>query len=207
VAVPAAFAWPAPNGLTIEELVCLEPYTVGVAAARRSEARPGQRALVIGTGSTGLLLILRLKALGLPTWFVEPAPERAAIAAELGATPRGDDATLAFEQVFETSGTVGGTELAVSSAAPGGAVTLLGLATDPAKIVPSTIVRGRLTVRGSMIYEHPGDFATTVAAAPSGLARIIRGRFALAEGHDALRSARSVAGKSWISLDEEGAEA
>lgn len=205
VAVPAPFAWPVPEGLTTEELVCLEPYTVGLAAARRAEARSGQQALVIGTGSTGLLLILHLRELGLPTWFVEPVSERAAIAAELGGMPLVDDAPLRFEQVFETSGTVGGTELAVASAAPGGAVTLLGLATDPAKIVPSTIVRGRLTIRGSMIYEHPGDFGATVAAPPSGLARIIRGRFALAEGQQALRLARGIAGKSWISLDDEGA--
>jgi alcohol dehydrogenase/L-iditol 2-dehydrogenase len=205
VAVPAPFAWPAPDGLATDELVCLEPYTVGAAASRRAGARPGQRALVVGTGSTGLLLVVHLVEAGLEVWFVEPTADRAEIAVELGARPFEDDADLGFEQVFETSGTVPGTELAVASAAPGGAVTLLGLATDPAKIVPSTIVRGRLTIRGSMIYEHPGDFAATTAAPPSGLRRVVRGRFALGEGQEAFRSARTIAGKSWISLDEEGA--
>ncbi|MDA8293471.1 MAG: alcohol dehydrogenase catalytic domain-containing protein [Actinomycetota bacterium] len=203
VAVPAPFAWPAPEGLATEELVCLEPFTVGVAAARRAGARSGQRALVVGTGSTGLLLVLHLVALGLETWFVEPAADRAAIALELGGRPLGEDGERRFEQVFETSGTVPGTELAVASAAPGGAVTLLGLATDPAKIVPSAIVRGRLTIRGSMIYDHPGDFASTTTHPPDGLGRIVRGRFTLDEGQEAFRSARVVAGKSWISLDEE----
>lgn len=206
VAVPGPFAWPVPDGFATEELVCLEPYNVGVAAARRSEARPGQRALVIGTGSTGLLLIVHLVARGLEVWFVEPVAERAAIAVELGARPLVEDSELDFAQVFEMSGTVSGTELAVASAAPGGAVTLVGLATDPAKIVPSTIVRGRLTIRGSMIYDHPGDFAATVAAPPRGLARVVRGQFSLAQGEEAFRSARVVAGKSWISLGEEGAQ-
>jgi len=205
VAVPAPFAWLAPEGLATEELVCLEPYTVGTAASRRAEARPGQRALVVGAGSTGLLLVVHLVERGLETWFVEPAVDRAELAAKLGARPLGDDADLRFEQVFETSGTVPGTELAVASAAPGGAVTLLGLATDPAKIVPATIVRGRLTVRGSMIYEHPGDFAATTAAPPRGLGRVVRCRFTLEEGQEAFLSARTVAGKSWISLGEEGA--
>ncbi len=207
VAVPAPFAWPVPDGLATEELVCLEPYTVGAAAARRAGARHGQRALVIGAGSTGLLLIVHLVAHGLDVWFVEPTAERVAIAVELGARPLGDDADVVFAQVFETSGTASGTEVAVARAAPGGAVTLLGLAADPAKIVPSTIVRARLTIRGSMIYDHPDDFAATVAAPPRGLARVVGGRFALAQGGEALRSARAVAGKSWISLSEEGGQA
>lgn len=204
VVVPAPFAWPAPDHLTLAELVCLEPYTVGAAACRRSAARPGQRALVIGAGSTGLLLVVRLISLGLETWIVEPSEERSAIAAELGATPLDGDDGLRFEQVYETSGTVPGTELAIDHAAPGGAVTLLGLATEPAKIVPSTIVRGRLTVRGSMIYEHPEDFAATMANPPSALDRVVRARFSMDEGAAALGAARSVAGKTWISLVGEG---
>lgn len=206
VAVPAEFAWPAPDGLAYEELVCMEPYTVGVAAAKRAQVQTGQQALVVGAGSTGLLLMIHLGQLGVATWFVEPASERADVALRLGAVeaPAGTD-TL-FAQVFETSGTVSGTKTAIARAAPGASVTLLGLASEPVEVVPSTIVRNRLTIRGSMIYEHPEDFAAALGSPPPGLARIMNGRFELADGQKALESARGIAGKSWIEFGDLGGQ-
>ncbi len=63
-----------------------------------------------------------------------------------------------------------------------------------------------VAVPGPFAWPVPDDFAATVAAPPRGLARVIRGRFSLAQGEEAFRCARVVAGKSWISLGEEGAQ-
>ncbi len=206
VAVPAEFVWPAPTDLDYGELVCMEPYTVGVAAARRAQVRGGQQALVVGAGSTGLLLMIHLVKLGVATWFVEPQRARAAVAVRVGAVEVPARTDMLFPQVFETSGTPGGTRTALVRAAPGGSVTLLGLASDPVELVPSTIVRNRLTIRGSMIYEHPWDFDTALASPPQGLEGLVKGRFELADGQKALQSAQGIAGKSWIELGDSGGE-
>ncbi len=200
IALPAAFAHPAPKELDLDELICLEPYAVGVAASRRAQIQAGQSALVVGTGSTGLLLIMHLVEHGLDVYFVEPSAERAQLAEELGAKPFDPSSAPPIDQVFETSGTVPGTQSALATARPGGNVTLLGLAAEPAAIVPSAIVRNRLTIRGSMIYDHPIDFDYCMGNPPRSLKKIVRGEFPLEQAQKAFASARTVPGKSWISL-------
>ncbi len=203
VCVPSEFAWVAPTELPTRELICLEPYTVGAAAFRRSQATSGQNALVIGAGSTGLMLITLLVEQGLNVYFIEPHVARSELAKDLGATAHDSSNLVDYHQCFETSGTSVGMETALELVHPGGVVTLLGLSTDPAKITPASVVRNRLTIRGSMIYDHPIDFASVMAKPPRSLSKIIRGEFRLEEAQKAFEAARSVPGKSWINFEEE----
>ena len=202
VAVPSEFAWPAPSELTTGELVCLEPYTVGEAAFRRSGAKKGESALVIGAGSTGLLLLVLLLEKGIDAYVTETYEARARLAVELGAKLH--HGSRQYQYVFETSGSVPGSESTVHLTQPGGTIVLLGLATEPARVVPADIVRGRLTVKGSMIYDHPQDFLATTGHPPKTLSKIIRGEFPLENAQQAFMAARDVAGKSWISISSEG---
>ncbi len=202
VAVPAEFAWPAPSELSTPELVCLEPCTVGEAALRRSGAKKGESALVVGAGSTGLLLLISLLEKGIDAYVSEPYKPRADLAVELGAKIH--DVSRQYQYVFETSGSVRGSESAIHLARPGGTIVLLGLATEPVNMVPAEIVRGRLTIMGSMIYDHPQDFFATTANPPKRLSKVIRGEFAMENAQRAFMAARDVAGKSWISVSSEG---
>ena len=64
------------------------------------------------------------------------------------------------------------------------------------------MVRRQLTLRGSLIYDHPGDFAATLAAPPPSPGRVLRACYPLAEEvAEAFRAAREVPGKTWIRLD------
>jgi threonine dehydrogenase-like Zn-dependent dehydrogenase len=197
-AIPAQFAWTAPEGLTDQDLVCVEPLTVTLHAARLGKAAAGSSCLIVGAGSQGLLLLLVLRALGAEVAVVEPHDGRLAIARSLGALPA---ARAAYELVFETSGSAGGTQQALRSLGAGGTLVLIGIPHDDIPLSTASIVRGHRTVMGSIIYDHPGDFRDTLAfIADNSLApsSIIRRTFSFDDAQAALSSAVNIPGKSWI---------
>lgn len=197
-AIPAQFAWAAPAGLADQDLVCVEPMAVALHASRLGKAAAGSRCLVVGAGSQGLLLLMVLRAMGAEVAVVEPHDGRLAIARSLGARPA---VRAAYELVFETSGSVGGTQQALRSLGVGGTLVLIGIPHDDVPLSTASIVRGHGTVMGSIIYDHPGDFSDTLAfitdnsLAPSS---IIRRTFSFGDSQAALSAADSVPGKSWI---------
>jgi 2-desacetyl-2-hydroxyethyl bacteriochlorophyllide A dehydrogenase len=197
-AVPAQFAWTAPDSLTDEDLVCVEPMTVALHAAQLSQVAAGSGCLIVGAGSQGLLLLLVLRAMGAEVAVVEPHDGRLAIARSLGAQPM---TGTGYELVFETSGSVAGTQQAVRSLGIGGNLVLIGIPHRDVPLPTASIVRGHQTVRGSIIYDHPGDFSAALAfitAHSVPLASVIRRTFRFAEAQTALSTAASVPGKSWI---------
>lgn len=204
VVVPAPFAWKAPDYLSLEELVCLEPLTVGVAAMRRTHTQLDHRCLVIGAGSTGLMLINLLSIKGIEVSFVEPHPQRSELAESIGASRHLSDSRSSFDRIFETSGSAKGFETAISLSSPGAKIAVIGLGSEPAHVISTDIVRRRLSIVGSMIYDHPEDFSSTISDAPKGLSRIIQGKYTLLEAQSAFESAPKVPGKSWFSLTDLG---
>ena len=197
-AIPAQFAWTAPAGLTDQDLVCVEPMAVALHAARLGGAAAGSGCLIVGAGSQGLLLLLVLRAMGADVAVVEPHEGRLAIARSLGAEPA---ARAAYELVFETSGSVGGTQQALRSLATGGTLVLIGIPHDDVPLSTASIVRGHAAVMGSIIYDHPRDFGDTLAfIAGNSLvpSSIIRRTFGFGDSQAALSSAVDVSGKSWI---------
>ncbi|WP_426512819.1 zinc-dependent alcohol dehydrogenase [Dactylosporangium sp. McL0621] len=201
VAVPARFAWPAPPGLADEDLVCVEPLAVALAALARAGLTAGERCLVVGAGAQGLLVCLAARALGAVPFVIDPHAGRLATALELGAAAAPDDGL--FPVVFETSGAPPALETAVERAAPDGRIVLIGQSSTPARLSTFTVVQRRLTLRGCLIYDHPGDFAAAVArVAELRPGRILRGRYPLAGVADAFARARELPGKTWITLEE-----
>jgi 2-desacetyl-2-hydroxyethyl bacteriochlorophyllide A dehydrogenase len=199
VALPAHFAHPVPDGLSGADLAATEPYTVARAAVRRSGVTAADRCLVVGAGAQGLLVCLILARLGLRPVVTEPHPQRLARAARLGATP--DDGRTGFTFVFETSGHAPALRPAVERAAPGATVVLIGLNPRPLPLTTDDIVRRQLVVRGSMIYDHPGDFTTAIAElAQVRPGVVIESRFPLEQAQEAFAGAAERAGKTWIGI-------
>jgi 2-desacetyl-2-hydroxyethyl bacteriochlorophyllide A dehydrogenase len=199
VAIPAQFAWTAPDGLTEQDLVCVEPMTVVLHAARLSKVAAGMRCLIVGAGSQGLLLLLVLLAIGADVAVVEPHDGRLNIARSLGARPAAPSSV--YEVVFETSGSVGGTQQALRALDVGGTLVLIGIPHDDVPLSTASIVRGHSTVMGSIIYDHPRDFSETLAfIADNALSpsAILRRTFSFDDAQAALSSAMSIPGKSWI---------
>jgi threonine dehydrogenase-like Zn-dependent dehydrogenase len=202
VAVPADFAWPVPQEWPDEVLACVEPFAVARSAVRRSGAGAGESCLVVGAGSQGLFVCLSLLAVGARPFVTDPHEGRVAFAEKLGATRAHlDGETYPF--VFETAGPPAAFAQALRSVASTGTVTLIGLSHEPVQLSTSDVVRRGLRIVGSIIYDHPQDFAATLQAIRDTDVRPERAM------HDGIRpddaasafaEARSVPGKSWVDL-------
>jgi threonine dehydrogenase-like Zn-dependent dehydrogenase len=204
VSVPARFAWRVPDAWPDTDLVCIEPLTVALGAVRRSEARPGERCLVVGAGSQGLLVCLALLRVGAVPFVTDPHPGRVQLALRIGAR----DATAMagdtrFPIVIETAGVPEAFESAFDHTESGGCLVVIGQSSRPARISTLTLVQRRLTVHGCLIYDHPDGFARTLAELRrEGLrpSRVVGARFGLSEAARAFAQAKQIAGKTWISL-------
>ncbi|SCK05211.1 zinc-binding dehydrogenase [Streptomyces sp. WMMB 322] len=212
VSVPAEFVHAAGDAGT-RDLVCAEPLAVARTAVRRSGVREGGTCLVVGAGSQGLLVCLCLAAAGITPYVHEPHQGRRALAASLGAVPvesAGDGAATETEpagHVFETAGVPEAAAWALRHAAPGGTVTFIGMSGAPLELTSHELVRRQLSLRGSLIYDHPRDFAETVALIGKGTLaphRVLRAGFGLTDAAAAFDAVSSTPGKCWISLDGTG---
>jgi threonine dehydrogenase-like Zn-dependent dehydrogenase len=203
VAVPARFAWSIPDEVPDEDAVCIEPLAVALSAVRRAGVRPGQRCLVVGAGSQGLLVSLAMLHAGGQPFVADPHPGRVELAERIGARRAAEDPDERFPVVVETSGVPAAFEAAVERTAPGGQLIVVGQNTRPAQLSTFTLVQRRLTITGCLIYDHPSGFAQTIAAlwaAHLRPGRVLAARFRLDEAATAFAEAPAVAGKSWISL-------
>lgn len=203
VAVPARFTWPAPADWPDGVLACVEPVAVASSAVRRSGVEPGDRCLVVGAGSQGLFLCQVLLAAGAVPVVVEPHPGRLALAQRLGAEPAGDGPDETFRFVFEAAGAPAAVQTAVERAAPGGTVVLVGLSRAALPLTVSQLVRRQLTLRGSLIYDHPGDFPDTIAALTRrelDPVRVVQPGFPPERAAEAFAGAQQVPGKVWLDL-------
>jgi alcohol dehydrogenase/L-iditol 2-dehydrogenase len=203
VAVPARFTWPVSADWADGTLACVEPVAVARTAVRRSRIEPGDRCLVVGAGSQGLFLCQALLAAGVVPVIVEPNPGRLALVQRLGAAPAGDDPGETFRFVFEAAGAAGAVRTALDRAGPGATVILVGLSPAPLPLTASQLVRRQLTLRGSLIYDHPADFPDTIAALARrelDPARVVQPGFPPERAGEAFAGALQVPGKPWLDL-------
>jgi alcohol dehydrogenase/L-iditol 2-dehydrogenase len=182
---------------------CVEPLAVARAAVRRSGARPGERCLVIGAGSQGLLVSMFLQASGAVPVVTDIHEGRLALAQTLGMeTLDGEDT---FPRIFETSGSSAGLLKGIELSTSFTQLTLLGISDAPLPLSMKTTVRRQLTITGSLIYDHPTDFRETIALIGQGAVRpelIIKAEYALDEAASAFAAARRVPGKTVIHVSD-----
>jgi 2-desacetyl-2-hydroxyethyl bacteriochlorophyllide A dehydrogenase len=199
IVVPADFAWPVPPDWDDGDAVCTEPLTVALAAVRRAMTlkADAERCLVIGAGSQGTLTCVALAACGITPAVLDPQPGRLALAAGLGARPA-RPGEGGFGLIFETSGAAQALTEAVDRAARGGLIVLMGLTSEAVPVVTQRIVQRQLTLMGSLIYDHPGDFAAVTGEPNREPGRVLRACYPMAEAEAAFQAAGTVPGKTWI---------
>jgi alcohol dehydrogenase/L-iditol 2-dehydrogenase len=119
------------------------------------------------------------------------------LAAELGGRVA-EPGEGGFGLVFETSGAPEALAEATGRAARGGLIVLMGLNAQPVPVVTQRIVQRQLTLMGSLIYDHPGDFAAVTGERNRGAGRVLRACYPMAEAETAFSAAAAVPGKTWI---------
>lgn len=172
---PAEFVWSVPDSVSDEDAVTIEPLAVSLHALWQSEARIGDTIAVLGCGATGLLLIQAAIAQGMRVFAHDKLEGKLELARKLGAkVDQNQDIAKLWQDegvttIFECAGVTSTVELAFSAVPRGGQIVLLGLSTSQASFVPLKFVREGLRVIGSIIYDHPNDFAKTIALVGNGV--------------------------------------
>jgi D-arabinitol dehydrogenase (NADP+) len=194
------------EGLPIDTAVFTEPTACAMHGLERLRVRPGSSALVLGSGSTGLLLAQLIGSGGASSVTVAgPVPFQLETAAALGITntvpirrgepednlrllreASGDDG---YDVVVEATGAVEVGNICVPLTRNGGTVLIYGVTTpdDRISIPPFDMFRREITVKGS--FAEMTTFGAAIAALRAGRARtdgIITHRFGLGDYDKAL---------------------
>jgi 2-desacetyl-2-hydroxyethyl bacteriochlorophyllide A dehydrogenase len=162
-----------PDGLDLRVAALAEPVAIALRAIRRGGAGAGDRVLVTGVGSIGLMAVALLVDLGAEVVVREPSANRraralrigAAQALEPGSPPSTDEP---FAAVIECSGRPEVMEQAVPSLERGGTLVLVGLGSEARPAIDATrLTLWEGTVTGSLDYSR-AEFADAIALLASG---------------------------------------
>ena len=153
------------------DLACVEPLAVVEAALRRlGGRRPGgarDRRRIPGPPDAPLA---RRAGHGGARPRRQPGPGRPRVRARRARAARGRGRAESTSSSTRWARRRRST-LALRHAAIGGTILVLGLDATPFELTAQTLVRRQLMIRGSLTYDHPGDFAATVARVRSGAHR------------------------------------
>lgn len=162
--IPSKYILPIPDRLPDERAVLIEPFAVIVHAFKKVEITKGTSVAVIGCGTEGMLAIALATYLGAEVTAIDISQrklDKVKSFRDIRTAHPEDIQNETFEVVIEAAGVRQSVEQAVKIAGPGGAVLLIGLASE-ADFPPVRVVRNELTVYGSIIYNFPSDFEHTL---------------------------------------------
>lgn len=180
-----------PEGLTPADGCLVEPAAVAWHGVRQAGIRPGQRSVVVGGGSIGLLTVAALRWAGHEADLEARHPHQLAAGERLGA----GRAQGLYDVVFDAAGTESGLARCTQLAGPGGTVVLLGVYFGLLPLPGVDVLVKELTCVGAMAYgRHDGvreteEAAAFLAADPEVARTLVTHRFPLADAAEAVRVA------------------
>jgi len=163
VVVPERIVYQLPDDLPFEHAALVEAVSVAVHAARRSQVKRGDAALVVGSGMIGLLVIQVLKHAGCsPIFAADRDAERLEFAKQLGADETFDvtscdlpreirerTGSVGVDVAFEVVGMTASVTAAIESVRKGGAVTLVGNLAPQVEVPLQSIVTREVSLFGT----------------------------------------------------------
>ena len=184
VAVPQNILYSLPNELKFEHAAMIEPVSVAVHAVERLHVRPGERAVVVGSGMIGLFVIQVLRVAGCREVIaVDVDDSRLKVATELGATStvnsRTTDATAAVmeltegngaEVVAEVVGNAAALSTAINCTRRGGRIALIGNLAPEVPFPLQAVVTRELTLIGNCA--SAGEYPRAIELVASGAIRV-----------------------------------
>lgn len=197
VAAPAYALHRLPDGLDFELGALVEPVAVTVHGLRLVRLEAGERVLVLGAGSIGLMAAAAARALGAGgVQIIARHAHQADAARALGAEVLDGPPPAAPDVVVESAGG-DGTALsrAIEWVRPGGRVAVLGIFDTLSPMNASLLVLKEVTVTGGITYghaRHRSDFELAldvVRRNAEALRQLVTHRFPLAAVADAFATA------------------
>ncbi len=199
VAVAAYTLYPLPDDLDFEMGALVEPLAVAVHGLHLVGLSVGERVLVLGSGSIGLLAVLAARAAGAGEVIVTYRHEhqaKAALAAGASRAVKAEEAGgLDKEGIDVVVETVGGGAPTLGQALglvrPGGRIAVLGLFTQPVQVNALALMLKEARLAGGITYCRPGqhsDFDVAIGilrADPERARALVSHRFSLEEAAEA----------------------
>lgn len=167
LAVPASSLHALPESVDAALGALVEPGGNALRAVQGADPGPGDRVLVLGPGTIGLLTAMFARATGAEVHLMGLTESSLAFAAGLGFEHTWTEATvpdLPFDAVIDASNAAHLPGLALDLVEPGGAVVYIGLASEPSRIDTRALVLGDVTAVG-VLSASPGLEATIGAYA------------------------------------------
>jgi threonine dehydrogenase-like Zn-dependent dehydrogenase len=165
---------PLPDTISMEHAALTEPLACALRAIQLANCAALDRAVVIGRGPIGLLILQALKQFGVEiVCATDTDADRRAMGAHFGISaldPLGDDVAahvreatdgLGADVVFDAVGTDATRRQAVDLAASGGRVVLVGLHAEESPIPINAVIRREVSLLGSFAYT-PNIFAAAL---------------------------------------------
>ncbi|WP_129668277.1 zinc-dependent alcohol dehydrogenase family protein [Phytoactinopolyspora endophytica] len=198
VAVPASTCYPLPEQLSFAEGALVEPVSCAVHGVRRLGVEAGERILVLGAGTMGLIMLQLLVAGGARVSVVDRVAEKLPMAERFGAvavaTSVDELPRRAFDAAVDVTGAPPAIEDAVRSLDRGGRIEIFGVAAEDAvvRLSPFRIYNDEITVVGSMAVLHSyGAALELVADHQVDVASLVSHTFGLADFPHALDLVRT----------------
>jgi 2-desacetyl-2-hydroxyethyl bacteriochlorophyllide A dehydrogenase len=213
VRVPASTCYRMPEGMTYQQGALVEPVSCAVHGVRKIGVEIGERFLVIGAGTMGLLMQQLLQRGGARVTVVDRNAGRLPRATELGAhavaTDVGELHGEKFDAAVDCSGAAPAIEAAFDALQRGGRLLVFGVAPTEVRISlsPFRIYNDEITVVGSMAVLHSyGAALDLVAGGAIRTDAIITDALALNDFEQALSLMRSGTGLKVQVLPGSGTE-
>lgn len=195
VTLDAAFAHPAPQGMTAEQAAMAEPVSVGVWASKKAGVTVGDRVLITGAGPVGLFAAQVARAYGASSvTLTDLSDYRLSVAKELGFAAQRADAPLgenAFDVFFECSGAASAFKVGMRALDRNGRAVVVGMGSDELPLEVFALQGKELTIQGVFRYRNCYPAALElIGRGAVNVAPVLTHRFALSEAEDALTLAR-----------------
>jgi threonine dehydrogenase-like Zn-dependent dehydrogenase len=159
--VAERFAYRIPDNVSVTTAAMIEPGGNSLRAVEAARLSPGERLLVLGSGTIGLLAAQIGLARGLEVHVAGERPSSLELARDLGVehvyqvVDLGPDCGRRFDAVIDASSAPNMPALAVSLVSPAGRVVLIGLSSSPSLIDTRALVMTDVTAVG-ILSASPG---------------------------------------------------
>lgn len=183
-----------PEGARDRDVALVEPLAVAVHGVSRGRVQGGDRVLVIGAGSIGLLTVAVLRSRGVDVALVARHPHQRLVGEALGATIVDSDPGIlrdgGYDVVFDAVSTQQSLDSAIGAARPGATVVEFGMFWSPVTVGNALLFK-EITLVPTMFYSHGhdhDDFAEAAAILATDVALadlLVTHRFDLADGERA----------------------
>jgi 2-desacetyl-2-hydroxyethyl bacteriochlorophyllide A dehydrogenase len=156
VAVPSSTCYRMPDSMTWEQGALVEPVSCAVHGVRRVGVEAGERILVVGAGTMGLIMQQLLQRSGAQVTVVDRNEDRLPRATSLGAVATAADVRDLNDEKFDVAvdctGAAPAIEAAFDSVRRGGRLLVFGVAPAEARVAlsPFRIYNDEITIVGSM---------------------------------------------------------